>query len=326
MQNRQIEALCQMMAGEDPFLHYPDREAAALLCQVVQAPTAVPALRQGRFGKMAGRAPVRELIGRAGGGVVEPDALAVLARPDAIWPRSRLGEAAQTIAAARPWQWFRRSFAVWHGDRQSWRWRQMSRPGANLVLQIGFPVDHDAAFYRLFGRCRRGDFESPHHPIRTEGAITMAWARLSLHFKGGRLDADWEEDLLVEEIQSDWFGEVDAAAEWMATQAGTDDRRRVGLERHEHYRRHYLAPYRRDWAAATLMAVIELARRELGIKRLWLPQPATGAVLKGITGAQPPVSLYTTLPRRFCFEPTQDAPRFLEEARIKALRALRRSK
>ncbi|MEL6209736.1 MAG: hypothetical protein AAFR44_06055, partial [Pseudomonadota bacterium] len=130
---------------------------------------------------------------------------------------------------------------------------------------------------------------------------------------------------LIEEIQSDWFGRVDTTVEHLAMgSAPADPDRAAGLERYEHYRRHILASHRRDWPAVTLLAVIDLARRELGIKRLWLPQPAAGAALKGITGAQPPVSLYTTLPRRFCFEATEDAPPFLEQPRFKTLRALRR--
>lgn len=322
MQNTQIDALCQMLAGEEPLLHYPGREAAALLAPSSGVPTDIAALRRGPFGRLAARGPVRDLVARAGGGVVSPDALAVLAAPDAVWPTSRLGRAAQAIAAARPWHYFRRSFAVWQADRQTWHWRQVSRPGGNLVLQMGFPAEHDIAFYRLFGPRRRGRFECESHPVRRKGPITMAWARLAIPFKGACRDADWEEDLLVEEIQSDWFRLVDHTVKRMTATPGPKGK--DGLARYTAYEQAHLALHRRDWAEATLMAVIDLARRELGIKRLWMPQPAAGAALKGIDGTLPPASIYTALPRRFCFEPTTDAPPFLEKPRFKTLRALRR--
>ena len=41
----------------------------------------------------------------------------------------------------------------------------------------------------------------------------------------------------------------------------------------------------------------------------------TGGVVKRIDWGQAPRSLYSRLPRRFCFEPTPAAPRFLQTNR-----------
>ena len=40
-------------------------------------------------------------------------------------------------------------------------------------------------------------------------------------------------------------------------------------------------------------------------------RPETGAALKGIEGILPPRSLYTDLPRSFCFAPVAELPEFL---------------
>ena len=50
---------------------------------------------------------------------------------------------------------------------------------------------------------------------------------------------------------------------------------------------------------------------ELGIQRIYYHAYESGCVLKHINSTKPPRSLYTELPRKFCFEKTTQAPEFL---------------
>ncbi|MEL7153019.1 MAG: hypothetical protein AAFN51_04335, partial [Pseudomonadota bacterium] len=86
-----------------------------------------------------------------------------------------------------------------------------------------------------------------------------------------------------------------------------------------------LATFGPIWARAAMLAALAFSVRELGIRRVWMHQPATGAKLKAISGELPPRSIYTDLPKRFGFQPTDRAPEFLYQARSKALANLRRS-
>jgi hypothetical protein len=66
-----------------------------------------------------------------------------------------------------------------------------------------------------------------------------------------------------------------------------------------------------------------IIRDELAVRRLFFHDFDTGAALKGLTpGFQPPRSLYTDLPRRFCFQKTARMPGFLDNLKTvrKALR------
>jgi len=76
---------------------------------------------------------------------------------------------------------------------------------------------------------------------------------------------------------------------------------------------------RQWWDEAMLCAAMRFIVSELGIKRIYYHSPLSGARLKGAKNA--PVSIYTDLPRRFCFERTTDLPSFLRPRR-KLLRDL----
>jgi hypothetical protein len=63
-----------------------------------------------------------------------------------------------------------------------------------------------------------------------------------------------------------------------------------------------------------LTAALDFLHREIGIHRVFYHTFETGRAFKGIY-RDPPRSLYTTLPRRFCFQPTREAPRMLMESK-----------
>jgi hypothetical protein len=73
-----------------------------------------------------------------------------------------------------------------------------------------------------------------------------------------------------------------------------------------------LAPYLSLWQEAMLSASIDFIHRELGIGTIYYHSHETGGVVKRIEWGQAPRSLYTQLPKRFCFDRTQTAPEFLQ--------------
>ena len=82
------------------------------------------------------------------------------------------------------------------------------------------------------------------------------------------------------------------------------------------YVRKTLAPYFRLWDEAALTAAINFVVDELGIRRIYYHSFETGNVLKKIRYSQPPRSLYTDLPRKFCFRLTDEVPEMLAGSRV----------
>ena len=60
-----------------------------------------------------------------------------------------------------------------------------------------------------------------------------------------------------------------------------------------------------------LAATITFIRDELGIENIFYHTAHTGHKLKRIGGGKPPRSLYSQLPKRFCFGKVKTAPEFL---------------
>ncbi|MEJ2620046.1 MAG: hypothetical protein P8163_07225, partial [Candidatus Thiodiazotropha sp.] len=76
---------------------------------------------------------------------------------------------------------------------------------------------------------------------------------------------------------------------------------------------------------AMLAATVDFIHRELGLKQIWFHRWEVGNYLKRIDGSYaPPKSLYTTLPKQFCFELTDQLPGLLSDRRT--IKRLRRGK
>jgi hypothetical protein len=91
------------------------------------------------------------------------------------------------------------------------------------------------------------------------------------------------------------------------------DRKQLPLAPLAAYCADTLDRYTGIWAEAMLWAALQFIREELGIRRVFYHSEAGGRLLKHIRWSAPPRSLYTELPRRFCFAPTRERPAFLEE-------------
>jgi hypothetical protein len=173
---------------------------------------------------------------------------------------------------------------------------------------------------------RKGVFNGWGHPQlepdeRPYFRETLAWARLDVDLSN--------DEVLIEEIQSDWVRCVAGLAARVA-RCDSDGAAiegwafRTTAARARRYLRR-VEPLLADWSQAMLSAAIEFIDRELGVSHIWYHTWETGVRLKQIDeGRKPPRSLYTRLPKQFCFEETDQLPSFL--VRRSTRRRLNRSR
>ncbi len=202
------------------------------------------------------------------------------------------------------------TLGTWGSEYRSQRfYRQTSRPGFNLVLQLNFNRQHDRQYGRL--GCEHSALNYCNHPVSPD-RNTLAWARI---------DLDWASNsALIEEIQSDWI----RRAAWLAE--SVERKLRNGRSPMEPTHMYGLScpltvalayctavqqRYTAIWAEAMLWAAILFIRETLGLRHVYYHSEASGRLLKRFGRNAPPRSLYTDLPRKFCLTPTEDVPEFL---------------
>ncbi len=303
----EIDFIRQCLPTPLAFPYFDDRESPWLLAHSLTAPARVADLRRGPLGRFLDRPAVRPVVAACGGRLCPSDLRLVAAGGDASGAPTRAATAGLEAAYAHPWHDFELTFADWGLDDpylgSAYSMSQISRPGGNLVLQMGFPSDHAALMGRYTGRNGRKDFEYARHPIRETGRPTLAWARLDIDLENGVA--------LIEEVQSDWL-------RYAREEVGVLERL-VPRSRELRVARTYDAQlrdrYGRLWPKAVLLAVLRVLVEDLGCRDVWMHQPEPGAILKGIYGRMPPRSLYSKLPKAFGFAPTQDMPALLTQSR-----------
>ncbi|MEM8814499.1 MAG: hypothetical protein AAGE85_01665 [Pseudomonadota bacterium] len=265
------------------FYYFKDRYALLLLRLAIAGGTSKKALQQSRFAKLLDKEVVKEAIRLARGKPLSGAAF------DAYWP-------------AR-YECYFLTLGVW-GSRYG-GWEQTSRPGYNLVLQLNFPSEHNEAYRKLVDPEGDRPFEYYGHPIAQAPMHTLAWSRLDIDLASG--------EALIEEVQTDWIRE----AQWArraAVQAkdsfefyGTE----MNRDRVIRYVDSVLRRHEETWDEAMLSATLRFLREELGVRSIFYHTHESGARLKRIQVRLPPRSVYTQLPRRFCFEETTERPGFL---------------
>lgn len=273
------------------FRYYKDRYAAMLLEDLLQPRLAIRTLREGRYGRLLERPPIKALVAMKGDGVLHRDDFVTL------WSYET-----QTYVV---------TFATWgSGKRSDQRWCQISRPRRQLVLQLNFPHAHNAEYRRLIPDAGTMPFAQDYHPVNMGERITMAWARIDIDIASG--------EALIEEVQSDWIRNVgEELAGWRGYIDLKEPKARQNLEA---YAETVLAPHTLMWSEAVLAAALHVLTRLCGISRVWYHHFDTGCEIKRMTGWRPPRSIYTDLPKRFCFELTDEAPAFIIAAQPRWLR------
>ncbi len=300
----------RILPETSPFHYYPDRESVWLLSQLMRDEAQVCDLRRVVFAKLLERPAVQPLVAACGGQLRRVDLLP-LAQCGQVAAKSRVGRLAEQSLYSSPLRGYELSIADWGLEQPDWRWQQISRPGGNLVLQVNFPVEHAALFGQHMDWDDWKDFACCSHPVRDRGQPTMGWVRLDVCLQTGVA--------LIEEIQSDWFREVRWQRDYLTR---SRPRSRV-LRNVVAYEAALFETCGRDWQRVCLLAALILLRDELGCGEVFMHQPGPGTALKGIRGTCPPRSLYSKLPKSFCFEATRETPEFLRRPASKILRRLR---
>ena len=80
--------------------------------------------------------------------------------------------------------------------------------------------------------------------------------------------------------------------------------------------RNTLWGHERRWAEVTLSAALWVLVEMLRVRTVYMHTPESGEILKNIFGTWPPRSLYSDLPRRFCFTRTSQRPRMVSGNRM----------
>ncbi len=200
------------------------------------------------------------------------------------------------------------------GDSNRWNY-QTTRKGCNLVLQLNFSEKHNRSYHKLVRPEDDYVFNYCEHPVmnrekRDLYRDTLAWARIDFDLDSG--------EALIEEIQSDWVRRVKyclhgikkGLAPWYL------DWCRCKPEDFITYAEKVLKPFYDLWSEAMLTAAIDFIYTELGIKNIYYHTHETGQKIKQIDGGAPPRSIYSDLPRKFCFQMTDKDPDFIKEDRF----------
>lgn len=277
------------------FYYYRDRYSIGLLRQLSRTPTTLAALKQTPFAALTHKPRIKALLATLG------------KRP--------LQETHFALHDYDPEQMhFVLTLGSWGSDHvRDWRYQQTSRRGYNLVLQLNFCNHHQLRYQRL--RAKAGTFGYVGHPTSSQ-RNTLAWARI---------DLDWDSGTaLIEEIQSDWIRKA-------LHLSGMAERRLARLQNAQQstlfyglgctlkttldYCRYIHQRYQPIWAEAMLWATLDFLRNELGLRRIYYHTAESGRLLKRIEGNLPPLSLYSDLPRKFCFDEATEAPAFIASDR-----------
>ena len=295
MKIQQIEEIIACLPnGRTAFHYYPDRYALLLLAWASGEGIDTRALRAGPFGRLLDKPSVREVLARAGKGELRAEDF------NLHWPTD----------TPAPAQTFLLSLDIWNRERS--RYNQTSRGDANLVLQLNFSNQHEQHLPAINGPMLRDTLISWGHPVMKPGEReyfrnTLAWARIDLDFGTG--------EALIEEIQNDWLRNAERALKWMQRYQQAWNVNARDIARFRDYCEQVLAPLRKCWSEAMLSAALWFLHEELGLHDIWYHSADTGRRIKRIDHSAPPRSLYTRLPRRFCFQQTQQAPEMLTRSR-----------
>ncbi|ODS24036.1 hypothetical protein AB835_05810 [Candidatus Endobugula sertula] len=196
------------------------------------------------------------------------------------------------------------------GDRD---YDQTSRNQQNLVLQINFDNKHNQEYHRLLKPSDNyGPFEFRGHPIRRGYRKTLSWVRIDADLSTG--------EALIEEVQNDWLRDVNRDLEHVNKHLSKENTAKPGDVINgihceygdiKEYAEVILKPYKTLWAELSLAAAIRFIRNELGISIIYYHTFDTGRKIKKIYDL-PPKSMYTSLPKQFGFEVTNESPMFLQ--------------
>lgn len=300
------EILACLPKDRTPYRYFKDYYALQLLGYAVGNGCSIERIRRSPFGRLLRKPSLRGLLSTCGDGQLSPE------RITGQWQEPSLP--------------FLLTLGLWGNDSDS-AGSQTSRRGFNLVLRLNFTFGHDRHFRELlvpFHRASTLNYRG--HPVMRSGERlyfreTLAWSRIDVDLKRG--------EALIEEIQTDWVRKAGRIRGRLA-RCGACNRGHTCRQRAAHasgalrYLDEVFAPYGEIWDQAMLSATLQFLRDELGVHCIWYHTWETGNALKSIDPTHaPPLSLYSRLPRQFCFSEARTLPDILKrrECRKRLARA-----
>lgn len=291
MKTQEINYIKYCLENSDKSISYfKDKYALQLLSHKFEDNSKLSDIRQSEYSKLLDKQVVKNLTQGFGNGLWNSN------QANNYWPANQ--------------SYFSYELASW-GEESKWRksgYFQVSRPEKNLVLQVLFGGNHNNKFNRILGANLQEHLTYKLHPVHAK-QNTMGWARMDIDLDRG--------EVLIEEIQNDWFRLLKGLKlQFEEIVAGrrqaTDLFEEVGMVRLQNYI-DYIRPIMRIWDELVMSSVIEFIRQELGIKIIWYHTFDTGNNFKELNSYsnKPPVSLYTKLPNKFCFQLNQEGPEML---------------
>ncbi|MDB2499446.1 MAG: hypothetical protein P8L44_15320 [Opitutales bacterium] len=271
--------------GRTVYYHFPDRYALLLLEQFVgESGKPISEIKNSPFASLLNKPCVKDVLAELGGKHLKAWDLRK------AWPQIQDG--------------YRLTLGTWPAldEKPQLNWHHITRSGWNLVLQLNFSLSHNRELQKTVGNWHRPLEWSP-HPINKESEITLAWARIDLDLETG--------EALIEEIQSDWVRDVKDYAE------------KRWVDNHNDWKQYYeeiMHPKTKRWPETILTATLWFLLAELGIRQIFYHTADTGVKMKHIEWTPPPRSLYTALPKKFCFQKTHNGPQFIRDWKNRQLR------
>lgn len=284
MQIAEIKEIIECLPkGKTRFYYFKDRYALLLLRLAIDAQATKKELMRSKFGKLLSKQVVKESLGFCRGARISSHTF------DAYWP-SR-------------YECYFLTLGLW-GSNSRYR-DQTTRRGYNLVLQLNFTSKHDEPYRKLIDPDEEFPFEYDGHPIASGSQRTLAWSRMDIDLCRG--------EALIEEIQTDWVRYALAARRRALNAKDTIQFYGTTMHRDRviRYVDSVLRQHEEIWDEAMLSSTIHFLREELGIRSIYYHTYESGARLKHIHYRLPPRSIYSRLPKRFCFTDTDQRPEFL---------------
>jgi len=289
--------------GRTVFHYFKDRYAIELLGNYVgDEGKSIRDIKSSPYGRLLQKPLFKNTLAEAGTGRL------CQADVRSHWPSS--------------YQSYRLTLGEWgHEKPKDPDWYQTSIPGKNLVLHLNFNNEHTKAYTNaIHPKKDSHPFTYFDHPHSRGKHHTLAWARMEVDLDRG--------EALIEEIQSDWLRSVKSDQELFKKIFVLKEPRKRGTQwyldnyydgmKHVNQVLNYfektVRSHDRIWSEAMLYAAIWFLHSELGINRVFYHTHETGNRLKSIPmDGGPPRSLYTDLPKRFCFKTTTDGPAVVEK-------------
>lgn len=304
MKKEILDEVIACLPEERTLFHYfKGQYAYQLLAYASTKKATVKQVKQSAYSRLLNQSDIKLLLAELGNGQLSPELF------QHVWK----DESLPFVLTVDRW-----------GESNGWSY-QTTRKGCNLVLQLNFSEKHNRAYQRLVKPEDDYVFNYSGHPVmdrrkRERYRDTLAWSRIDIDLDSG--------EALIEEIQSDWVRHVRSCLNGIrkGTQPWYLDWCKGSTDDFIVYAEMTLAPFYSLWAEAMLSSTIHFIYRELGIERIYYHTPETGQKVKQIIGAAPR-SLYSDLPRRFCFEVTDKDPEFISKDRgfIRKKRSLKKT-